>query len=63
MEKKDNKKIYALKSLRKDEIIGKDQVQHTKTERYVLEKVYLAINDAILNYELLTLIEQLPISC
>lgn len=63
VEKKDNKKIYALKSLRKDEIIGKDQVQHTKTERYVLEKVYLAINDAILNYELLTLIEQLPISC
>lgn len=63
MEKKDNKKIYALKSLRKDEIIGKDQVQHTKTERYVLEKVYPAINDAILNYELLTPIEQLPISC
>lgn len=40
MEKKDTKKIYALKSLRKEDIIDKDQVQHTKTERYVLEKVY-----------------------
>jgi serum/glucocorticoid-regulated kinase 2 len=39
VEKKDTKKIYALKSLRKEELIDKDQVQHTKTERYVLEKV------------------------
>lgn len=43
MEKKDTKKIYALKSLRKEDIIDKDQVQHTKTERYVLEKVYNSI--------------------
>lgn len=42
VEKKDDKKIYALKSLRKGEIIDKDQVEHTKTERYVLEKVRIA---------------------
>lgn len=39
VKKKDDKKIYALKSIRKEEIIDKDQVEHTKTERYVLEKV------------------------
>jgi len=38
VEKKDNKQIYALKSMRKEDIIEKDQLEHTKTERYVLEK-------------------------
>jgi serum/glucocorticoid-regulated kinase 2 len=38
VEKKDSKKVYALKSLRKEQIIGKDQVAHTRTERYILEK-------------------------
>ena len=39
VEKKDSKKVFALKSLRKQDIIGKDQVAHTRTEREVLEKV------------------------
>ena len=39
VEKKDNKQVYAIKSLRKEDIIDKEQVEHTKTERYVLEKV------------------------
>ena len=40
VEKKDSKIVYALKSLRKEDIIDKDQVEHTKTERYVLESVH-----------------------
>ena len=39
MEKKDDKQVYALKSLRKEDIIDKEQVEHTKTERFVLERV------------------------
>lgn len=39
VEKKDTKDIYALKSLRKEEIIDKDQVEHTKTEKMILEHV------------------------
>lgn len=39
VEKKDDKKIYAMKSMRKEDLIDKEQVEHTKTERYVLEKV------------------------
>ena len=39
VEKKDSKQVFALKSLRKEDIIDKEQVEHTKTERYVLEKV------------------------
>lgn len=38
VEKKDTKQVYAMKSLHKEEIIDKDQIEHTKTERYVLEK-------------------------
>lgn len=38
VEKKDNKQVYAIKSLHKEQIIGQDQIEHTKTERYVLEK-------------------------
>lgn len=37
VEKKDTKKIYALKSIRKEDIIDKDQIEHTKTERVILE--------------------------
>ena len=37
VEKKDNKQTYAIKSLHKEQIIGQDQIEHTKTERYVLE--------------------------
>jgi serum/glucocorticoid-regulated kinase 2 len=38
VEKKDNKQVYALKSMHKEDIIDKDQIEHTKTERFVLEK-------------------------
>jgi len=38
VEKKDTKQLYALKSMHKEDIIDKDQIEHTKTERYVLEK-------------------------
>jgi len=38
VEKKDNKQLYALKAMHKEHIIDKDQIEHTKTERYVLEK-------------------------
>lgn len=39
VEKKDNKEIYALKSLRKEELIDKDQIEHTKTEKLILEHI------------------------
>lgn len=39
VEKKDTKEVYALKSLRKDEIIDKEQIEHTKTEKMILEHV------------------------
>ena len=38
MEKKDTKQVYAIKSMHKEDIIDKDQIEHTKTERFVLEK-------------------------
>ena len=31
--------LYALKSIRKEDIIQKDQIEHTKTERKILEYV------------------------
>eukprot|EP01016_Furgasonia_blochmanni_P025933 TRINITY_DN2770_c0_g1_i10.p1 TRINITY_DN2770_c0_g1~~TRINITY_DN2770_c0_g1_i10.p1 ORF type:complete len:624 (-),score=179.59 TRINITY_DN2770_c0_g1_i10:979-2850(-) len=37
VEKKDTKQLYAMKSLVKASIIEKEQLEHTKTERYVLE--------------------------
>ena len=37
VEKKDTKEVYALKSLRKDEVIDKEQIEHTKTEKMILE--------------------------
>eukprot|EP01016_Furgasonia_blochmanni_P006881 TRINITY_DN12761_c0_g1_i11.p1 TRINITY_DN12761_c0_g1~~TRINITY_DN12761_c0_g1_i11.p1 ORF type:complete len:376 (-),score=98.17 TRINITY_DN12761_c0_g1_i11:216-1262(-) len=39
VEKKDTKAIYALKSLRKEDVIEKDQLEHTKTEKMIMEHV------------------------
>ena len=41
VEKKDTGQILAMKSLRKEEIIEKDQIEHTKTERRILEYDFL----------------------
>lgn len=38
-EKKDTKKIYAIKALRKEDIISNDQIDYIKTERKILEQV------------------------
>lgn len=37
VEKRDTKKLYAMKSLHKEDIINAEQVEHIKTERHVLE--------------------------
>ena len=37
IEKKDTKEIFALKSLRKEELIEKEQIEHTKMEKMILE--------------------------
>ena len=39
VEKKQTKKIYALKSLRKEELIDNNQIEHIKTEKMILETV------------------------
>ena len=41
VEKKKTKEIFAMKSLRKEELIDKDQIEHTKTEKAILESVTL----------------------
>lgn len=38
-EKKDTKELYAIKSLRKEHILDKNQVEHTKAERRLLEEI------------------------
>lgn len=38
VEKKDTKQIYAMKSVHKERIIDRSQLEHVKTERIVLEK-------------------------
>lgn len=38
VEKKDTRHIYAIKSMHKEDIIDKDHIEHTRCERYVLEK-------------------------
>lgn len=38
VEKKDTKQVFAMKSLHKDKLIGKEQLERIKTERSVLEK-------------------------
>ena len=37
--KKDNGKVYAMKVLKKEQLIARKQVAHTKTERKVLEEI------------------------
>ena len=39
VQKKDTEEIFALKSIRKEEVIEKNQVEHTKNERRILESV------------------------
>lgn len=39
VEKKDNKHLYALKSINKEDIIKKKQLEHTKTEKMILEHI------------------------
>jgi serum/glucocorticoid-regulated kinase 2 len=39
VEKKDNRKCYAMKTLRKKYIIDENQIEHTMTERKILQKV------------------------
>ena len=39
VQKKDTEEIFALKSIRKEDIIDKDQIEHTKTERRILEYI------------------------
>lgn len=36
-QKKDNQELYAIKSLRKEHIVDKNQVEHTRTERKLME--------------------------
>lgn len=36
-EKKDTKEVYAIKSLRKEDIISRDHIEYLKTERKILE--------------------------
>lgn len=39
VEKKGTKDLYAMKSISKDDIVKKDQIEHTKTEKIILEHV------------------------
>mmetsp|Transcript_31020 Transcript_31020/g.35337 ORF Transcript_31020/g.35337 Transcript_31020/m.35337 type:complete len:459 (+) Transcript_31020:632-2008(+) len=39
VEKKDSRSVYAMKTLRKDQLIDKEQIEHTKTEKQILESV------------------------
>jgi serum/glucocorticoid-regulated kinase 2 len=39
-EKKDTKEIFAVKSLRKEDIIAKDHIDYIKTERKILEQTH-----------------------
>ena len=43
VEKKDTKKVYALKSLKKAVIVEKGQIEHTKTEKQILQNVSLLV--------------------
>lgn len=44
VQKKGTEDLYALKSIRKEDIIQKDQIEHTKAERKILEYVSLHHN-------------------
>jgi len=37
-EKKDTKELYAIKSIRKESVVEKNQIEHTRTERKILEQ-------------------------
>jgi len=50
VEKKDTGQILAMKSLRKEEIIEKDQMEHTKTERRILEYVHISLDFQLFFY-------------
>jgi len=39
VQKKDNHKIYAMKSLRKDALLKRNQIGHTQTERFILQNL------------------------
>jgi len=39
VKKKDTGQLYALKVLKKSEIVRRNQVEHTMTERRILEKI------------------------
>eukprot|EP00357_Protocruzia_adherens_P002555 CAMPEP_0115016588 /NCGR_PEP_ID=MMETSP0216-20121206/27543_1 /TAXON_ID=223996 /ORGANISM="Protocruzia adherens, Strain Boccale" /LENGTH=535 /DNA_ID=CAMNT_0002387107 /DNA_START=45 /DNA_END=1652 /DNA_ORIENTATION=- len=39
VEKKDSKELFALKILRKDQLIDKEQIEHTRTEKMIMQKV------------------------
>ena len=39
VEKKDTRQMYAMKSIQKDIVIKKSQIENTKTERFILEHV------------------------
>ena len=40
VQKRGTDDLYAMKSIRKEDIIQKDQIEHTKTERKILEYVF-----------------------
>jgi serum/glucocorticoid-regulated kinase 2 len=39
VQKKDTKALYAMKSLRKDALLEREQIEHTKTEKMIMEHV------------------------
>jgi serum/glucocorticoid-regulated kinase 2 len=39
VEKKKSKELFAMKSINKDDVVKKDQIEHTKTEKMILEHV------------------------
>lgn len=39
VEKKNTKELFAMKSINKEDIIKKDQLEHTKTEKMVLSHI------------------------
>lgn len=39
VEKKDSKKLYAMKILKKELVVAKKQVEHTLNERLILQRI------------------------
>jgi len=44
VKKKDTQELFALKSMKKAELVEKDQLEHTKTEKMILEHVTIFLN-------------------